>query len=106
VSGGIPTIAAIKRAVADGFNVDLAVLSEPTGSTGAMLRDNVRPRQVAMAMSLAMTRHSETRVGQFFGGRHHTTVLHARRAVNAFLLADPKARDATREALKLLRMEG
>jgi len=39
----------------------------------------VLPRQVAMALTCRLTLHSLPQIGRFFGGRDHTTVLHAKR---------------------------
>ena len=44
-------------------------------------RSIARPRQVAMYLSKKMTRHSLPEIGEAFGGRDHTTVLHAFRKV-------------------------
>ena len=40
-----------------------------------------RPRQVAMSLSKELTNHSLPEIGDAFGGRDHTTVLHACRKV-------------------------
>ncbi|MFZ2508356.1 MAG: helix-turn-helix domain-containing protein, partial [Steroidobacteraceae bacterium] len=40
-------------------------------------RSIARPRQVAMALSRELTNHSLPEIGDAFGGRDHTTVLHA-----------------------------
>lgn len=44
-------------------------------------RSVVRPRQMAMYLARNLTRHSLPEIGQFFGGRDHTTVLHACRNI-------------------------
>jgi chromosomal replication initiator protein len=44
-------------------------------------RSITRPRQVAMALSKELTNHSLPEIGDAFGGRDHTTVLHACRVV-------------------------
>jgi len=59
-------------------------------------RSIARPRQVAMALSKELTNHSLPEIGEAFGGRDHTTVLHACRKVkelqqtNADVLEDYK----------------
>jgi chromosomal replication initiator protein len=98
----LPMIAEIKRAVVAGFKVEPDALIEPDG-LGSRRRDRVRARQVGMALSLTMTRHSSVKIGELFGGRDHATVLHARRAANAFLLADADMRESTRKTIELLR---
>lgn len=105
MTGNIPKIADIKRAVARGFKVDPAVLDQPDG-VGARPRDRVRPRQVGMVLALTMTRHSTVRVGMFFGNRDHSTVIHARESARSFLLSEPDTRESTYRAIELLRREG
>ncbi|WP_245935950.1 chromosomal replication initiator protein DnaA [Suttonella ornithocola] len=46
------------------------------------------PRQVAMHLSRALTRHSTTEIGQNFGGRDHSTVLNACKRIDAMLEKD------------------
>ena len=45
-------------------------------------RSVARPRQVAMALSKELTNHSLPEIGEAFGGRDHTTVLHACRKIS------------------------
>ncbi len=59
----------------------------------------VRPRQVAMYLSKALTLRSLPEIGCRFGGRDHTTVLHAVRKIEGLCSAD----SALREELELLR---
>ena len=44
-------------------------------------RSIARPRQVAMALTKEMTTHSLPEIGEAFGGRDHTTVMHACRTI-------------------------
>ena len=44
-------------------------------------RTITRPRQIAMALAKELTTHSLPEIGDAFGGRDHTTVLHASRKV-------------------------
>jgi chromosomal replication initiator protein len=44
-------------------------------------RSVARPRQVAMALAKELTNHSLPEIGEAFGGRDHTTVLHACRKI-------------------------
>lgn len=48
-----------------------------------------RPRQVAMALSRELTTASYPKIGRFYGGRDHTTALHAVRRINALCEVDP-----------------
>lgn len=97
-------VADIKRAVAAEFGVTVDMLSEPVPTHKCNLNTyNIsRPRQLAMALSVEMTRHSQTRVGMFFH-RDRTTVLHARQAVNSRLRSDAELRAHTRNILRSLR---
>ncbi len=57
----------------------------------------VLPRQVAMYVARAVTKLSLPQIGKAFGGRDHTTVLHACRKIEAAMKADPKLRRTVRE---------
>ena len=59
----------------------------------------VKPRQVAMFLAKMLTPRSLPEIGRRFGGRDHTTVLHAVRKIEALLQNDPTLRD-TLELLK------
>jgi hypothetical protein len=79
----LPRIADIQRAVAAEFGVPLHTMREPA-PTEPCLRNNfdvAHARQVAIALSFVLTDHSRKRIGDYFGGRDHTTVLHACRQV-------------------------
>jgi chromosomal replication initiator protein len=66
------TIENIQKTVADYFKVRLADLLSKRRS-----RSVARPRQIAMALAKELTTHSLPEIGDAFGGRDHTTVLHA-----------------------------
>jgi chromosomal replication initiator protein len=66
------TIENIQKTVADYYKVRLSDLLSPRRS-----RSIARPRQVAMALAKELTNHSLPEIGAAFGGRDHTTVLHA-----------------------------
>jgi hypothetical protein len=66
----------------------------------------VRTRQVAMYLCSALTGKSLPAIGRSFGGKDHTTVLHAIRKVRALIDPDSRAFDASiAEAVKALRAE-
>jgi chromosomal replication initiation ATPase DnaA len=52
--------------------------------------DIVRPRQIAMYLARHLTRKGLPEIGRRFGGRDHTTVLHAERKIGALILVDPE----------------
>ena len=66
------TIENIQKTVAEYFKIRVADLLSKRRS-----RSIARPRQVAMALSRELTNHSLPEIGDAFGGRDHTTVLHA-----------------------------
>jgi chromosomal replication initiator protein len=66
------TIENIQKTVADYYKVRMSDLLSPRRS-----RSIARPRQVAMALAKELTNHSLPEIGEAFGGRDHTTVLHA-----------------------------
>lgn len=66
------TIENIQKTVADYYKVRMADMLSKRRS-----RSVARPRQVAMALAKELTSHSLPEIGDAFGGRDHTTVLHA-----------------------------
>jgi len=66
------TVENIQKTVADYYKVRMADLLSKRRS-----RSVARPRQVAMALAKELTNHSLPEIGDAFGGRDHTTVLHA-----------------------------
>lgn len=66
------TIENIQKMVADYYKIKVAEMYSKKRT-----RNFTRPRQVAMALSRELTNHSFPEIGQAFGGRHHTTVMHA-----------------------------
>ncbi|WP_273285083.1 MULTISPECIES: chromosomal replication initiator protein DnaA [Reinekea] len=66
----------IQRTVAEYFKIKISDLHSKRRS-----RSIARPRQVAMALAKELTQHSLPEIGEAFGGRDHTTVLHACRKV-------------------------
>lgn len=77
------TIPAIQRTVAQHFGVTVDGLKAPTKR-----RDYAVPRQVAMFLAREMTGASMTAIGDAFGGRDHTTVMHAHKAISRRMEAD------------------
>ena len=61
-----------------------------------------RPRQVAMALSKELTEHSLPEIGDAFGGRDHTTVLHACRKIEALCETDGRIREDKAKLVRLL----
>ena len=65
-------------------------------------RSVARPRQLAMAMAKELTEHSLPEIGDFFGGRDHTTVLHACRVLAELRGSDGRIREDWEKLLRLL----
>ncbi|TPH13233.1 chromosomal replication initiator protein DnaA [Litorilituus lipolyticus] len=72
------TIDNIQRTVAEYYKIKVADLLSKRRN-----RSVARPRQIAMALSKELTNHSLPEIGDAFGGRDHTTVLHACRKVKS-----------------------
>jgi len=63
-------------------------------------RNIARPRQMAMFLAKSLTQHSLPQIGEAFGGRDHTTVLHACRKIESLCESDARLRE---DQAKLLR---
>ena len=70
------TIDNIQRTVAEYYKIKVSDLLSKRRN-----RSVARPRQIAMALSKELTNHSLPEIGEAFGGRDHTTVLHATRKI-------------------------
>jgi chromosomal replication initiator protein len=70
------TVENIQKTVAEYFKIRVADLLSKRRS-----RSIARPRQIAMALAKELTTHSLPEIGDSFGGRDHTTVLHACRRI-------------------------
>jgi chromosomal replication initiator protein len=81
------TVENIQKTVAEYFKIRVADLLSKRRN-----RSIARPRQIAMALAKELTTHSLPEIGDGFGGRDHTTVLHACRRVK--LLRDTETRVA------------
>jgi len=71
-------IAEIKTAVAEHFNVPRSVFESQSRK-----REHSHPRQVAMYVSRQITTRSLPQIGAQFGGRDHTTVIHAIKTIQS-----------------------
>lgn len=75
-AGKLVTIDNIQKTVAEYYKIKVADLLSKRRS-----RSVARPRQMAMALAKELTNHSLPEIGDAFGGRDHTTVLHACRKI-------------------------
>ena len=81
------TVENIQKTVAEYFKIRVADLLSKRRN-----RSIARPRQIAMALAKELTTHSLPEIGDGFGGRDHTTVLHACRRIKS--LRDTETRVA------------
>ncbi len=65
-------------------------------------RTITRPRQMAMALAKELTTHSLPEIGDAFGGRDHTTVLHACRKIKELLLESIDLKEDYDNLLRIL----
>ena len=72
VRGRQITIENIQKTVADYYKIKVGEMHSKKRS-----RNFARPRQVAMSLARELTNHSFPEIGEAFGSRHHTTVMHA-----------------------------
>ena len=79
------TIEDILKAVTARFNVRLADLQSKKRTRSIAL-----PRQVCMYLARELTPHSLEEIGGYFGGRDHTTVMHAKRAIEILRGQNPQ----------------
>lgn len=78
----------IQKTVAEYYKLRVADLLSKKRS-----RSIARPRQLAMALAKDLTQHSLPEIGDAFGGRDHTTVLHATRKIKELKAEDNKIRE-------------
>jgi chromosomal replication initiator protein len=87
----------IQKTVADYYKLRLGELLSKKRN-----RSVARPRQVAMALSKDLTSHSLPEIGDAFGGRDHTTVLHACRKIDELRELNPDIKEDYRNLKRLL----
>ena len=87
----------IQRTVVEYYKIKIADLHSKRRN-----RAIARPRQIAMALTKELTNHSLPEIGDAFGGRDHTTVLHACRKVKSLQDENPDIREDWKNLLRLL----
>jgi chromosomal replication initiator protein len=103
----VPTVAAAFAEHADGGRLTVERIAERVGGyfqvraaelqSRRRLRTVLVPRQVGMYLARQLTPLSLEQIGAYFGGRDHSTVLHACRKVEAALGRDPRLSGAVRQ---------
>jgi chromosomal replication initiator protein len=78
------TIDEIQKKVVEHYNIKLSDMHSPRRS-----RSVARPSQVAMYLAKSITTRSLPEIGRKFGGRDHTTVIHAIKTIEEIMVNDP-----------------
>ncbi|MBB6187775.1 chromosomal replication initiator protein DnaA [Rhodanobacter sp. MP7CTX1] len=91
------TIPNIQKITAEYFNVRLQDLLSKR-----RVRSLARPRQIAMTLSKELTEHSLPEIGEAFGGRDHTTVMHACKTIRKFVETDARMRQDWEQLIRTL----
>jgi chromosomal replication initiator protein len=91
------TVENIQKTVADYYKVRIADLLSKRRS-----RSVARPRQVAMALAKELTSHSLPEIGDAFGGRDHTTVMHACKRIKELRDTEQRMREDYSNLLRTL----
>ncbi|WP_133136046.1 chromosomal replication initiator protein DnaA [Legionella rowbothamii] len=91
------TIENIQKTVAEYYKVKVADILSKRRS-----RSIARPRQMAMALAKELTNHSLPEIGDHFGGRDHTTVIHACRKVKELIQDDSDFAEDYKNLMRIL----
>ena len=91
------TVPNIQKTVADYYQVRLSDLLSKR-----RVRSLARPRQLAMTLAKELTEHSLPEIGEAFGGRDHTTVLHACRTIRALMDKDARLKQDWEQLIRIL----
>ena len=92
------TVENIQKTVADYFKIKVADLFSKKRS-----RQIARPRQIAMWLAKNLTSQSYPSIGDAFGGRDHTTVLHAVRTIESLKTKDNELNHDVHVLLQVLK---
>ena len=99
--GAKTSIEDIQRKTAEFYKLDVKDFHSPQRA-----RRVARPRQVAMYLARKLTSRSLPEIGRRFGGRDHTTVLHACRRIEALIVEDPLFRQEVDFLSQMLQRRG
>lgn len=98
-SSSICSIDSIQKLVSDYFKIKIADLKSPR-----RMKSLVVPRQIAMYLCKKLVGASFPEIGEKFGGKDHTTVMHAFRKIGANIISNPKLKDDVEILEKRLRV--
>jgi chromosomal replication initiator protein len=91
------TIQNIQKTVADYYQLRLSDLLSQR-----RVRSLARPRQIAMALAKELTEHSLPEIGEAFGGKDHTTVMHACKKIRSLCDTDMRLRQDWDKLIRIL----
>ncbi|TAN04027.1 MAG: chromosomal replication initiator protein DnaA [Rhodanobacteraceae bacterium] len=91
------TIQNIQKTVADYYQLRLSDLLSQS-----RVRSLARPRQIAMALAKELTEHSLPEIGEAFGGKDHTTVMHACKKIRSLCDTDMRLRQDWDKLVRIL----
>lgn len=91
------TVPNIQKTVADYYQVRLSDLLSKR-----RVRSLARPRQLAMTLAKDLTEHSLPEIGEAFGGRDHTTVMHACKTIRSLCDSDARMRQDWDKLIRIL----
>lgn len=94
----IITPALVKKKVANYFNIKISDLESPKRS-----RNIAYPRQIAIYLIREYTDYSLPRIGQLFGGRDHSTILHSYEKMKEDVAQDPETSSTVNSILQTLK---
>lgn len=91
------TVENIQKTVAEYYKIKVADLTSKRRN-----RSVTRPRQMAMTLAKDLTNHSLPEIGDAFGGRDHTTVLHAYRKIKELMASNIDIDEDYRNLMRIL----
>ena len=95
------TIEKIQRLTAEYFNLKISDLRSKS-----RMKSISKPRQVSMYLIRCLTSHSLPEIGEYFGGRDHTTVLHACNKIHRELGENKQTQRVIEEMKEMLKRGG
>lgn len=98
VENRLVSVENIQKIVADFYKIKLSDMHSKKRS-----RNIARPRQIAMALAKELTQMSLPAIGEAFGGRDHTTVLHACRTIADLRESDPQLKHDYQVLMQMIK---
>ena len=89
----------LQKVVSEHYNISLEDLQSKTRK-----KEVVMARHIAMHLAKEYTDHSLKSIGQYFGGRDHSTVIHALQAVNDMFVTVPKFKSSMEELKRKIKL--